>query len=50
MGKDGECFSFSVLIGDPVEIFFPWFIAFEKKNGGFRKSPFEMGIADLLAA
>ena len=50
MGQDGEGFSFVVLVGKPVEVFFPGLIAFEEKCCRFREGPLEMGIADLFAA
>jgi hypothetical protein len=37
-----------VLVDDFLQIFFPWFIAFEKKLGRFRERPPQMGVADLL--
>jgi hypothetical protein len=50
MSQDRECFAFSVLIGQPVEIFFPGLIAFEEECCRLAEGPLEMGIADLLAA
>ena len=50
MGQDREGFAFAVLVGKPVEVFFPWLIAFEEERGRFAEGPLEMGIADLFAA
>jgi len=50
MSQDGQGFAFAVLVGEAIEILFPWFIAFEEKSRCFAEGPLEMGIADLLTA
>lgn len=50
MCQDGQGFAFAVLVGEPVEISFPWLIALKEKGGCLAEGPLEMGIADFLAA
>jgi hypothetical protein len=50
VGQDRERFAFAVLVGKPVEIFFPGLIAFEEEGCGFAEGPLEVGIADFFAA
>ncbi len=50
MGQDREGFSFVMFLGKSVEIFFGRLIAFDKEHGCFAESPFEVSVADFLAA
>jgi len=50
MCQDGQGLAFAVLVSEPIEISFPWLIAFQEKDSCFAEGPLEMGVADLLAA
>ena len=50
VGQDGKGFGFAVFMSKPLQVLFPWFVAFEEQDGCFGESPLEMGVADLFTA
>ena len=48
VSEDREGLGFTMFTGEPFEKLFAWFVAFEKKYGGFGEGPLEMGVADLF--
>jgi hypothetical protein len=50
MGQDRESFSFVVFLGKSIEVFLCGLIALDKEHSCFIESPFEVSIADFLAA
>ncbi len=48
MGQDGKGFGLAVFMSKPLQILFPWFVAFEEQDGCLGESPLEMGVADFF--
>ena len=48
MSENGEGLGFAVLFLESFFVFHPLGVTPEEKDGGFRESPLEMGVADFL--
>jgi hypothetical protein len=49
MGQHGQGFPFVMFFLQPGEVCLRWRMVSQEQDSGFRKGPFEMGIADLCA-